>query len=135
MPCSDQTERLTLDLNSDDCVRAFSLYKLTCHQPVGGSELLTMIRDLPACSLLEMGLDQLISAQVNDVRASMLRKQFFALKGAIAVMYGATASGFLQAFNLHELEFDESGIRLVGEVAVNVIAEKINSCGACRCSS
>ena len=134
MPCSDQTERLTLDLNSDDCVRDFTLYELTSQQPAGGSELLSIVRGMPAPSLLEVGPDQLINTQVEDDSAFMLREQLFALKGAMAVMYGETATGYLRAFEMHELEFDESGTRLVGEVAINIIAEKINSCGGCRCS-
>ncbi len=133
MPCSDQTERLTLELDDQDRIRSFSVYKLTCRQPVGGSELLPVIRDMPARSLLSPA-DDLIDPRLDDVQAFMLTKQLFALQGAIAVMYGLPAGGGPQAFDLHELEHDRHGTRLAGEIAINVIAEQITSCGGCRCS-
>jgi hypothetical protein len=134
VPCSDQTEQLTLELDSQDRIRSFSLDKRTCHQPVGGAALLPVIRDMPARSLLEADADGLIDPRVDDVQAFMLTKQLFALQGAIEVMYGLPENGHPQAFELHELEYDSGGTRLAGEIAINIIAEQISSCGGCRCS-
>lgn len=134
MPCSDQTERLTLELDDRDRIRGFSVYKLTCRQPVGGSELLPVVRDMPARALLTAPAGDLIDPRLDDVRAFMLTKQLLALQGAIAVMYGLPEDGQPQAFDLHELEHDRHGTRLAGEIAINVIAERITACGGCRCS-
>ena len=134
MPCSDQTERLTLDLDSDDRICSFKLDKLTCHQPVGGPELLPVVRDMTARSLLDADADDLIDPRLDDVHAFMLMKQLFALQGAIAVMYGVPKYDDRQAFALHELEYDDRGTRVSGEIAINIIAEQISSCGGCRCS-
>lgn len=134
MPCSDQTERLTLELDDRDRIRGFSVYKLTCRQPVGGSELLPVVRDMPARALLSAPAGDLIDPRLDDVRAFMLTKQLLALQGAIAVMYGLPEDGQPQAFDLHELEHDRNGTRLAGEIAINVIAERITACGGCRCS-
>ena len=134
MPCSDQTERLTLELDDRDRIRGFSVYKLTCQQPVGGSELLPVVRDMPARALLSAPAGDLIDPRLDDVRAFMLTKQLLALQGAIAVMYGLPEDGQPQAFDLHELEHDRHGTRLAGEIAINVIAERITACGGCRCS-
>lgn len=140
MPCSDQTERLTLELDDRDRIRGFSVYKMTCRQPVGGSELLPVVRDMPARSLLSAPAGDLIDPRLDDVQAFMLTKQLVALQGAIAVLYGLPEDGLPededgpQAFDLHELEHDRHGTRLAGAIAINVIAERITSCGGCRCS-
>jgi len=134
MPCSDQTERLTLELDGDDRLRSFTLDKLTCHQPVGGPGLLPVVRDMPARSLLQADAYDLIDPRLDDVQAFMMMKQLFALQGAIAVMYGEPANGHSHAFELYEMEHDSGGIRLVGEIAINIIAKQISSCGGCRCS-
>lgn len=149
MPCSDQTERLTLELDDQDRIRGFSVYKMTCRQPVGGSELLPVVRDMPARSLLSAPAGDLIDPRLDDVQAFMLTKQLVALQGAIAVLYGLPEDGLRedglredglpedrrpQAFDLHELQHDRHGTRLAGAIAINVIAERIASCGGCRCS-
>lgn len=139
MPCSDQTERLTLELDDQDRIRGFSVYKMTCRQPVGGSELLPVVRDMPARSLLSAPAGDLIDPRLDDVQAFMLTKQLVALQGAIAVLYGLPEDGLPedggpQAFDLQELEHDRHGTRLAGAIAINVIAERISSCGGCRCS-
>lgn len=144
MPCSDQTERLTLELDDQDRIRGFSVYKMTCRQPVGGSELLPVVRDMPARSLLSAPAGDLIDPRLDDVQAFMLTKQLVALQGAIAVLYGLSEDGLPedgrpedgrpQAFDLHELQHDRHGTRLAGAIAINVIAERIASCGGCRCS-
>ena len=164
MPCSDQTERLTLELDDQDRIRGFSVYKMTCRQPVGGSELLPVVRDMPARSLLSAPAGDLIDPRLDDVQAFMLTKQLVALQGAIAVLYGLPEDGLPedglsedglpedglpedgrpedgrpedgrpQAFDLHELQHDRDGTRLAGAIAINVIAERIASCGGCRCS-
>lgn len=149
MPCSDQTERLTLELDDQDRIRGFSVYKMTCRQPVGGSELLPVVRDMPARSLLSAPAGDLIDPRLDDVQAFMLTKQLVALQGAIAVLYGLPEDGLRedglsedglpedgrpQAFDLHELQHDRDGTRLAGAIAINVIAERIASCGGCRCS-
>ncbi len=134
MPCSDQTELLTLELDSRDRIRSFALDKRTCHQPVGGAALLPVIRDMPARALLSAPADDLIDPRVDDVQAFMLTKQLFALQGAIEVLYGLPENGHPQAFELHELQHDADGTRLAGEIAINIIAEQISSCGGCRCS-
>lgn len=144
MPCSDQTERLTLELDDQDRIRGFSVYKMTCRQPVGGSELLPVVRDMPARSLLSAPAGDLIDPRLDDVQAFMLTKQLVALQGAIAVLYGLSEDGLSedglpedgrpQAFDLHELQHDRHGTRLAGAIAINVIAERIASCGGCRCS-
>lgn len=149
MPCSDQTERLTLELDDQDRIRGFSVYKMTCRQPVGGSELLPVVRDMPARSLLSAPAGDLIDPRLDDMQAFMLTKQLVALQGAIAVLYGLPEDGLRedglsedglpedrrpQAFDLHELQHDRHGTRLAGAIAINVIAERIASCGGCRCS-
>ena len=154
MPCSDQTERLTLELDDQDRIRGFSVYKMTCRQPVGGSELLPVVRDMPARSLLSAPAGDLIDPRLDDVQAFMLTKQLVALQGAIAVLYGLPEDGLSEdglpedgrpedgrpedgrprAFDLHELQHDRHGTRLAGAIAINVIAERIASCGGCRCS-
>lgn len=144
MPCSDQTERLTLELDDQDRIRGFSVYKMTCRQPVGGSELLPVVRDMPARSLLSAPAGDLIDPRLDDVQAFMLTKQLVALQGAIAVLYGLPEDGLPEdgrpedgrprAFDLHELQHDRHGTRLAGAIAINVIAERIASCGGCRCS-
>ena len=134
MPCSNQGELLTLELDSHDRIRSFTLEKQTCHQPVGGTGLLSVIRDMPARALLSTPARELIDPQLENAQMFMLTKQLFALEGAIEVMYGLPDDGLPQAFELHELEYDANGTRVSGEIAINIVAAQIKSCGGCRCS-
>jgi len=134
MPCSDQTELLTLELDGQDRILSFTLAKRTCHQAVGGAALLPVVRDMPARELLCAPADDLIDPRLDDVQAFMMTKQLFALQGAIEVMYGEPENGHPQAFELHELEHGGDGTRVAGEIAIRISAERISCCGGCRCS-
>ena len=137
MPCSDQTEELELQLDGEDRILRFSLNKQTCHQSVGGSQLLPHIlgRTVEEALALEPEhLTQDSSDGETDIEGFLLLKQLFSLRYALAVLTGGAVGGVDDPVAVESIACDGQGTWLSARVAVDLISREIQACGGCGCS-
>jgi hypothetical protein len=134
MPCSDITEILEVILDENDCLKEYAFAKRTCGQGVGAQALiLEHIQSRPLNELLFMTADQFLAEfPIADPDEEFLSlKHLFAIQGALEVYTGAEAGGRHDFFAASGIEYDVDETRIAGQIAVDVVVEKIEACGNC----
>ncbi len=136
MPCSDVTELVHVTLDAENRLRRYTFSKRTCGQGVGPESLL--IEQLGGRSLEELlayeGGDFLCDYPIADEFEEFLSlKHLYAVKSALEVYSGREAGGPGEAFAVASIEFtEEGGVILEGQIAVDLVTDRIKSCGECR---
>ena len=134
MPCSDQTELLELHLDAQERIQGFSLNKQTCHQTVGGSQLLPRVVGRTVAEALRLQPEELDAPDLTGVDQFLLWKQLFSLRYILEVYTGGAPGGPAAPVAIESIDYDVSGTILAATVAVDPIAAEIKSCGGCKCS-
>ena len=134
MPCSDVTEILSLTLDSDDRVVHYSLIKRTCGGAVGNSSLLRKwIENRSAAEVLTATPEEIMAA--IPTRSStwefLTLKHLFAVQSGLQAMLGERSSMPGELCVVDSIETAPNGIRMIAELKVDVLTEKINACGGC----
>ncbi len=134
MPCSDVTEILSITLDPEDRIVHYSLIKRTCGGSVGNPSLLRKwVENRPAQEVLEASPDQLLTALPTQSSTwEFLRlKHLFALQSGIQALIGQKSAMPGEACVVDSIETTAGGVRLIAEIKVDVLTEKISACGGC----
>ena len=133
MPCEDVTESLQLRLDQDDRLAGYRLLKRTCGRAVGEESLLAMVlAGMHAEELLAMQPEALFDRYevTSDEEEFLALKHLLALQGAIAVLLGQADGGPNDAVRMAAVRYGEE-LELEVDIVVEVLTEKIKSCGKC----
>ena len=72
----------------------------------------------------------------DEIGEFFLLKHLFALQSTLKTLTGACPAGPGQQCAVSEIHCDENEIKLIGHIAVNVVAEEISACRPCKkCST
>ena len=135
MPCSDVTEIIEVELDGEDRLQDYRFSKRTCGQGIGVASLL--LEQLGGRSL-----DEILAIAPEDFLAElsigeeleefMSLKHLIAIQSALEVLTGKESGGKDDPFSAAEIVSDEDVTRIRGVISVDLITEKIRSCGGCK---
>ena len=134
MPCKDVTEVLEVVLDADDALKDYRFAKRTCGQGVGAAALLIdQLRGRPAEELLHKTAQEFLGEfPIADPLEEFLSlKHLFAIQGALEVYAGLESGAKRSAFAVGGIEYGDDETRIHGRIAIDVVTEKIKSCGGC----
>ncbi len=135
MPCKDVTEVLEVVLDEDDSLKDYRFSKRTCGQGVGAASLIIdQLRGRPMAELLiKTAQEFLTEFPIPDpVEEFLSLKHLFAIQGALEVYAGFESGAKHSAFAVASVEYGEDETRISGRIGVDILTEKIKSCGGCK---
>jgi hypothetical protein len=135
MPCKDVTELLDVILDENECLKDYAFSKRSCGQGIGTYALI--IDQLKGRSLNELlfktAEEFLTEFPIPDeVEEFLSLKHLFAIQGALEVYTGAESGGVNDAFAAAGIEYGDNESRIYGRISVDIVTEKIKSCGGCK---
>jgi hypothetical protein len=134
MPCSDVTEILSLTLDHQDRVVHYSLIKRTCGGAVGNPSLLRKwIENRSAQDVLAATPEDILIAvpTKSSTWEFLTLKHLFAVQSGLQAMMGELSSMPGDLCVVDTIETAPNGIRMIAELKVDVLTEKISACGGC----
>ena len=134
MPCKDVTEVLEVVLDEHDSLKDYRFSKRTCGQGVGSASLLIdQLRGRPMAELLHKTAQEFLTEfPIPDpIEEFLSLKHLFAIQGALEVYSGKESGAKESAFAVAGVEYGEDETRISGRIGVDILTEKIKSCGGC----
>jgi hypothetical protein len=135
MPCSDVTELIQVTLDSDERLEDYFLSKRTCGQGVGAGNLLVeQFRGRTVEEILAYDSGRYVTEfPVEDELEEFLGlKHFFAIQSVLEVLVGKEPGGKDDPCAAAEISYEDGRLVIEGQIAVDLVTEKIKSCGNCR---
>ncbi len=133
MPCSDVTEVLALRLDESEHFLSYSLHKRTCGRSVGAGPLLeARIRGMPADAVLALDAGTWEFGDADEVQQFLELKHLFAVQSGLRALLGLEPAGADDAISTSRVAYDEEGLLLEAELAVDILTERIAACGRCK---
>lgn len=135
MPCNDVTELIEVKLDAQDCLADYNFAKRTCGQAVGvASLLIDQLRGWSLAELVSTDAEEFLAEfQFPDETEEFLSlKHFFAIQGALEVLTGKEPGGKDDPFTASEVVHSEDETLIKGLISVELVTEKIKSCGGCK---
>lgn len=139
MPCSDVTEHLRVELDDEDRLTHYRFLKRTCGAGIGEESLLLphlrgrSLRELLAYEAGDFVADYPLQ---GDLEEFLSLKHLYAVKAAIEVLAGREPGGLDADFTVCEIGYNGAGWFIEGLIAVDILTDRINSCGVCKgCAS
>jgi hypothetical protein len=134
MPCKDVTELLEVILDADDRLADYTFSKRTCGQSVGAAALLIdQLRGRSAGELVHKTAAEFLDEFpiADPIEEFLSLKHLFAIQGALEVYSGVEPGRKSDAFAVAGIEYAEDTTRIFGRIAVDIVTERIKSCGGC----
>lgn len=135
MPCSDVTELIRIELDEADRLAQYRFVKRTCGQGVGADSLiLSAIQGKPAEEIIAIDPDAFMDAHPveEDIEAFLTLKHLIAVQGALEVLLGRASGGPGELCAAAEVGYEEGHTTLDARISVDLVTEKIQSCGNCK---
>ena len=134
MPCKDVTEIIRVVLDADDRLKEYAFAKRTCGQGVGAESLLIdQLRGASAEKLLVYTAEDFLAdfPIADEIEEFLSLKHLFAIQSAMEVLTGKEPGREGDAFAAGEIVFDGNETIIQGRIVVDIVTEKIKSCGGC----
>ena len=134
MPCKDVTEVIEVILDEQDRLEGYVFAKRTCGQGVGmESLLLEKLSGKSLEALLGYTAESYLTEfpTFDELEEFLSLKHLFAIQGALEVLTGKEAGLKDDPFAASGIQFDEGQTRISGLIYVDLLTEKIKSCGGC----
>jgi hypothetical protein len=139
MPCSDVTEVLRLRLDEQDRLAGYQLIKRSCGRAVGEQSLLAAQLDgRTAQELIALLAEDFADAHptVSDEEMFLQLKHFFAVQAGLRTLLGLDPGGTGDPVRVAAISYEGGEVVLEAELVVDVLTDRIKSCGKCKgCSA
>ncbi|GMV95366.1 MAG: hypothetical protein KJ052_21840 [Candidatus Hydrogenedentes bacterium] len=135
MPCSDVTEIIQVTLDNDERLVDYFFSKRTCGQGVGaGNLLIEQFKGKTVDELLAYDAERYLAEfPVEDELEEFLGlKHFFAIQSVLEVLVGKEPGGKGDPCAAAEISYEDGQLVIDGQIEVDLVTEKIKSCGGCR---
>ena len=135
MPCSEISERILLELDSDDRVIRYTLEKETCGAEIGQvSLLLPMIYSSSLDEVLALDSFSLSEMwrELPEDEEFLYFKHLFALQETLRVYIGERAGHAGETIAVSKISHSAQGVSVSARVDIAGITEEIRACGNCR---
>lgn len=134
MPCKDITEVIHIVLDSEDRLKEYRFAKRTCGQGVGAESLLIdQLAGRNLSELLTISADDFLTEYpiYDEIEEFLSLKHLFAIQSALEVLTGKEPGRKGDAFAAGEITFENGETTVYGRIVIDVVTEKIKSCGNC----
>lgn len=135
MPCSDVTEIVQVVLDADERLKSYSFSKRTCGQGVGVAGLLMdHLRGRSVEELIAYEAEQFLTDYPipDELEEFLSLKHLFAVQSALEVYTGLASGGPKDLCAAAEIAHDEGEVVIDARIMVDLVTEKIKSCGNCK---
>lgn len=135
MPCSDVTELIEATVDGEDRLRSYRFIKRTCGQGVGADSLLeAQLCGLTVDALLELSPEDFLSdyPTAEPIEEFLGLKHLIAVQSALEVLTGRASGGADDICAAAEISFEDNVTVLHARISVDLVTEKIASCGGCK---
>lgn len=135
MPCSDITEMIRVTLNEHDTLESYEFVKKTCGQGVGlKSLLLDQLRGATLDEILALTPEIFLESYpvAEPIEEFLGLKHLFAVQAALEVLTGAQSGGPEDLCAAAEIVFDGTLLTVEGRIRIDLVTERIKSCGGCK---
>ena len=135
MPCSDVTEIIHVELDGDDRLHDYFFSKRSCGQGVGtGNLLIDRLRGWSVDKLLAYDAERFLAEFpiVDELEEFLSLKHFFAIQSVLEVLTGKEPGGKDDPCAAAEISYGDGTLIIDGQIAVDLVTEKIKACGNCR---
>lgn len=135
MPCDDVTEVMEVVLDAGDHLHDYRLIKRSCGRAVGEERLiLEEMQGLHADQLLSMEADEFADRTpgLDEVELFLRLKHLFALQGSLRALMGLEPASATSPVRAARVAYEEEHVLFEAEIVVDIITEKIESCGRCK---
>lgn len=135
MPCNDVTEIMEVTLDSRDCLKGYHFRKRTCGQGVGVDALLLgVLAGQSAERVIAITPEEFLETwPVADPLEEFLGlKHLIALQSSLEVLLGRASGGSGEICAAAEVICDGEETVITARIAVDLVTEKIKSCGGCK---
>ena len=129
MPCKDTTAEITIHLDENDCLIAFTFSKITCNKEIGGGTgLLEYCREMPAEEILRLEISELLDffSLESDEDPFLLYMEWEALQAAIAQLLGISIDN--KRYQIASISCAENGTTLNQVMSPLKVMPKIVFC-------
>lgn len=135
MPCSDITEVLQAVVGDDDRLLRYRFIKRSCGQGVGADMLLENV-------LVGRTVDEILAIDPQDfmeenpteepIEEFLGLKHLIAVQSVLEVLIGRTSGDPAQICATAEVSYDNGETTIDSLIKVDLVTEKIKSCGNCH---
>lgn len=135
MPCSDVTEHILVVVDDEDRLKSYEFTKRTCGQGVGAAGLLQeILGGMRVEAILAITPDAFVHDHpvAEPIEEFLGLKHLIAVQSALEVLVGTSSGGPDAICAAAEISFEDGETVIFGRIAVDLVTEKISSCGACR---
>lgn len=135
MPCKDITELIEVSVDGEDRLQSYRFIKRTCGQGVGADSLLEAqlygrtVDDLLAWSPEEFLADYPTGEPIEEFLGL---KHLIAVQSALEVLTGKAPGGPHDICAAAEISCEDDVTVLHARISVDLVTEKIESCGGCK---
>ena len=135
MPCSDVTEVLQAVVDDNDRLLRYRFIKRSCGQGVGADTLLESVlagrsvEDILAIQPEDFLEDYPVSEPIEEFLGL---KHLIALQGALEVLTGRASGHADEICAAAEVSYADGETTIDTLIKVDLVTEKIKSCGGCR---
>jgi len=122
-------------LDSDERLTDYRLIKRTCGATVGGDAiLLDTFLNRPFGDILELDVDSFCEQYpvAEDYLQFLYLKHFISLHAVLRVYTGHQSGGVEDFCTISGISSENGSVIIDAEIAVDVVTEKIKSCGRCE---
>ena len=135
MPCNDITEVIEVVLDEQDRLKEYTFRKRTCGQGVGAGDLLMgVLGGMSAEELLGITPEHFLEAWPIEepLEEFLALKHLIAVQSALEVLLGKANGGPGEICAAAEIICDGAETTISARIAVDLVTEKIKSCGGCK---
>ena len=135
MPCTDITELIHLEVDDDNRLVDYRFIKRTCGQGVGADRLLMpVLGNTSIDSILAITPDNFIKNHppAEAIEEFLGLKHLIAVQSALEVLLGQAHGGPAEICAAAEISCEGDRTTLDARINVDLVIEKIESCGSCK---
>ena len=135
MPCSDVTELIQVELDAQDNLKSYRFIKKTCGQGIGHE---TLLHDV----LGGMCVDDILAINPGDftqiypvdssIEEFLTLKHLVAVQSVLEVLTGKICGTAKDICAVSEIIGDGNITRIHARISVDLVTERIKSCGGCK---
>lgn len=134
MPCKDVTELMTVSVNDADRLVAYRFVKRTCGQGVGADALLEeTLCGKTVDEILALEPEQFLETYPTElpIEEFLGLKHLIAVQSVLEVLTGKAAGGAGEICAAAEVVYDDGEVIIEARILLDLVTEKIKSCGNC----
>lgn len=135
MPCSDVTELIRVELDAEDRLKHYHFIKRTCGQGVGHEALLLGVlagKSIDAILAFDPATfceDHPVDSEIEEF---LTLKHLVAVQSVLEVLTGQSSGAVQDICAASEIAYSVEGTRMDARISVDLVTERIASCGGCK---